>query len=89
MKNHAPPPQLCAHCLAIVHALADAGPLEDPVLKFCPHAAVIAVASRRAGAIHNWHLERPLTEAEAIEIAAKLHARFAAAGMKVHDVTRQ
>jgi hypothetical protein len=87
--NHTPPPQPCADCLAIIHAIADAGPREDRVLQFCTHHGVLAVASKRAGEIVNWHLEGPLTDAEAGEVAARLHERFAAAGMKVHEITRQ
>jgi hypothetical protein len=89
MTNHAAQPALCADCLSIVHALAEAGPPDDRVIKRCPHNAVIAVVAKRGGTIVNWHLQGPLTDAEADVIGAKILAQFAAAGMVAHEITKQ
>jgi hypothetical protein len=89
MTTHTPPPQLCADCLSMVHALAETGPADDRVIKRCPHNGVIAVAAKRGGSIVNWHLEGPLTDAEADAIGAKILTQFAMAGMVAHEITKQ
>jgi hypothetical protein len=89
MTEHSKQAALCPSCEAIAQSLAEAGPVNDTVLKRCPHNGVIAVASKRGGKITHWHLEGPLTDAEADAIGAKILAQFAAAGMQVHEVTRQ
>jgi hypothetical protein len=89
MTNHAAQPALCADCLSIIHMLAEAGPPDDRVIKRCSHNGVIAVVAKRAGTIVNWHLEGPLTEAEADAIGAKILMQFAAAGMVGHEIKRQ
>jgi hypothetical protein len=89
MTTHVRQPALCADCLAVVEALAEAGPPNDRVIKRCPHNGVIAVAAKRGGSIMNWHLEGPLTDEQADVIGAKILAQFAAAGMVHHEITKQ
>jgi hypothetical protein len=86
---HAPQPRLCPDCLAVAHALADAGPPDDRVLKRCPHTGAVAVAAKRGGAIVSWHMEGPLTDEQADVLGARLLLAFAAAGMVDHTPTEQ
>jgi hypothetical protein len=89
VKRHAPPPAPCEDCLALIHAVADTRPLEETAMKFCPHNGVLAVARRIAGAIVTWHLEGPLSNAEAIEVAETMQGILATEGLKVHEIATQ
>ena len=89
MTDHAKQPQLCANCEAVAHALAEAGPPDDAVLKRCEHNAVVAVGSKRGKTLVHWHIEGPLTDKQADQLGARLLLMFEAAGMKVHEITRQ
>lgn len=89
MTQHVPQARLCPDCETVAHALAEAGPPDDRVLKRCPHNRVIAVASKRGGTIVLWQLLGPLTDEQADVLGAKIFLDMAAAGMKVHEVTRQ
>jgi hypothetical protein len=92
MTTHAAQPALCADCLSVAQALAETGPPNDRVIKLCSHGAdgvVIAVAAKVGGTITHWHLEGPLSDAEADIVGAKILATFAAAGMVHHEITRQ
>jgi hypothetical protein len=92
MTQHVQQPRLCPECETAAHALAETGPPDDRVIKRCSHGgdgAVIAVAAKRGGAIVNWHLEGPLTEEQADILGDRILLAMAAAGMKVHDITRQ
>lgn len=50
---------------------------------------MIAVAAKRGGTIAHWHLEGPLSDAEADLVGAKILMMFAAAGMVDHTPTEQ
>jgi hypothetical protein len=89
MSKHVPQPRLCPDCEAVAHALAEAGPPDDAVLKRCPHNAVIAVGSKQGSALVHWHLEGPLTDEQADAVAARVLLALTAAGMKVHEITQQ
>jgi hypothetical protein len=89
MTQHAPQAQLCPDCETVAHALAEAGPPHDAVLKRCPHNAVIAVAHKRGGEIVRWQIEGPLTDKQADQLGVRLILTLAAAGMQLHDITRQ
>jgi hypothetical protein len=89
MTDHARQPQLCPDCEAVAHALAEAGPPNDAVLKRCTHNAVIAVGSKQGRTLVHWHVEGPLTDKQADQLTARLLLTFAAAGMRSHDIKRQ
>lgn len=89
MTQHAPQARLCPDCETVAHALAEAGPRDDKVIKRCPHNAVIAVGIKRGGVIVRWSIEGPLTDEEADVFGANLLLGYAAAGMKEHKITRQ
>jgi hypothetical protein len=89
MSEHAKQPQLCPDCEAVAHALAEAGPPDDVVLKRCPHNAVIAVGSKQGKTLVHWHVEGPLTDEQADAVGARVLLAFAAAGMNVHEISRQ
>jgi hypothetical protein len=89
VTQHAQQPRLCAECEAVAHALADAGPPNDHVLKRCTHNGVVAVAAKRGGIIMSWQCEGPLTDEQADALGARLLRAFAAAGMVDHTPTRQ
>jgi hypothetical protein len=89
MTQHAPMPRLCPDCEVVAHALADAGPLNDMVFQPCPHNRVIAVGSKQGKTLVHWHVEGPLTDEQADNATARVLLALAAAGMKVHEVTRQ
>jgi hypothetical protein len=73
----------------VAHALADAGPPNDCVLKRCTHNGVVAVGSKRGATIAHWHIEGPLSDEQADALGARLLLAFAAAGMVDHTSTRQ
>jgi hypothetical protein len=89
MTEHVPQPRLCPDCEAVAHALAEAGPPDDAVLKRCTHNAVIAVGSKRGKTLVHWHVEGPLTDEQADMVGARLLLALAAAGMNVHEIARQ
>jgi hypothetical protein len=89
MTQHAPQPRLCDNCLAVAHSLAAVGKPDDRVLKRCPHTGTIAVGATRGGIIMSWHLEGPLTDAEADIVSARILGLFAHAGLSDNTPTRQ
>jgi hypothetical protein len=87
--SHAEQPRLCPDCEAIAHAEAEAGPPDDAVIKRCLHNAVLAIGSKQGGTLVHWHIEGPLTDEQANTATVRVLMALAAAGMKVHDTTRQ
>jgi hypothetical protein len=92
MTHHVQMPRLCDDCETTAQALAETSPPNDRVIKRCAHGTegvVIAVGAKRGGAIMNWHIEGPLTEEQADVLGARIVLGFSAAGMRVHEITRQ
>jgi hypothetical protein len=89
MLKHVPQPRLCPDCEAIVHAKAEAGPPNDLVIQRCLHNAVFAVGTKQGGTLVHFHVEGPLTDEQANTATVRVLLAAAAAGMKVHEITRQ
>lgn len=84
--SHTKQPSLCADCEEIARALAESGPMNDPVIKRCRHNATVAIASKRNGIIVHWYVQGPLSDNQAHQVAA---AFLSATDLSVHEVRHQ
>ncbi len=87
--SHANQPQLCAACLAQLHATADLCPPDDRVIGLCdcagPDAVIVAVAAKQRGEIRHWHAEGPMDHLKAIAVYRGIMEQFSRASMSVHQ----
>ena len=94
MTDHAAQPTLCQNCLDQIHAKAESCPLNDRVMQLCDHrpgpdCAIVAVGATQNHAIVHWHLEGPMSHAQATTVTLAILRQFDRAGMSLHKIQTQ